>query len=321
MNRFKRILYVSEPRSAQNACIARAVSLAQNNQAQLRIIEVHREVTAGIGMPPGGPISADLTATLTANRRQVLEDLVAPYREHIDVDIEVMIGRRFIEVIRAVLREGHDLVMKPAEDPSWFDRLFGSDDMHLLRECPCPLWLLKPDEKPNYSCILAAVDLDPYETDSEDERLSRQILELAASLALSDFAELHLVHVWDAPAAEFAAMWADNPEAFRDRFIEGDYTRHKAGIDHLKLELRKHVGDEAYSYLSPRVHMPKGRTEKEIPALANELKADLVVMGTVGRTGVPGLFIGNTAEAVLYQLQSAVLAIKPVGFVSPVTID
>ena len=67
--------------------------------------------------------------------------------------------------------------------------------------------------------------------------------------------------------------------------------------------------------------MPKGRTEKEIPALANELKADLVVMGTVGRTGVPGLFIGNTAEAVLYQLQSAVLAIKPVGFVSPVTID
>ena len=38
-------------------------------------------------------------------------------------------------MIRAVLREGHDLVMKPAEDPNWFDRLFGTDDMYLLREC------------------------------------------------------------------------------------------------------------------------------------------------------------------------------------------
>lgn len=321
MKRFKRILYVSEPKIAQDDLFARAVSLAQNNQAQLSVIEVVREVTAGIGMPPGGPISNDLTSALIAERCQALESLVALYRGQADIDIDVLVGRRFIEVIRAVLRESHDLVIKPAEDPRWFDRLFGTDDMHLLRQCPCPLWLLKPEEKSNYACILAAVDLDPDEPESEGNRLSRQIMEMASSLALSDFAELHLVHVWDAPAAEFASMWADNPEAARDSIIEGEYARHKARMDHLTVEMRNHIGDEAYTYLSPRVHMPRGHAETEIPALAKDLNADLVVMGTVARTGIPGLFIGNTAEAVLYQLESAVLALKPPGFVSPVTLS
>lgn len=317
----QRILYVSEPSTAQDAAVARAVSLAQNNQAQLSVVEVVREVPAGIGMPPGGPISADLTAARVAERRQALDSLVAPYRELVDLDVDVLVGRRFIEVIRTVLRKFYDLVIKPAENPNWFDRIFGADDMHLLRECPCPLWLLKPGEKPEYKCILAAVDFDRAELESEDEMLSRQILHMASSLALSEHADLHIVHVWDAPTAEYASMWAEDPEAVKRTIIEGEYIQQKARMDHLTFELRKRIGDEAYAYLSPRVHMPRGRPEKEIPALANQLTADLVVMGTVGRTGIPGFFIGNTAEAVLYQLQSAVLAIKPQGFVSPVTLS
>jgi nucleotide-binding universal stress UspA family protein len=42
-------------------------------------------------------------------------------------------------------------------------------------------------------------------------------------------------------------------------------------------------------------------------------------MGTLGRPGTPGVFIGNTAEDVLQTTQASVLAIKPFGFVSPVT--
>jgi len=48
---------------------------------------------------------------------------------------------------------------------------------------------------------------------------------------------------------------------------------------------------------------------------------DLIVMGTVGRTGIPGLFIGNTAETVLRQVDCSVLTVKPWGFVTPVRPD
>jgi nucleotide-binding universal stress UspA family protein len=48
------------------------------------------------------------------------------------------------------------------------------------------------------------------------------------------------------------------------------------------------------------------------------LNVDLVVMGTVARAGIPGFFMGNTAESILNQIDCSVLTVKPPGFVSPV---
>jgi len=44
-------------------------------------------------------------------------------------------------------------------------------------------------------------------------------------------------------------------------------------------------------------------------------------MGTVARTGIQGFIMGNTAENILNQLDCSVLAVKPPGFVTPVTLD
>ncbi len=158
-------------------------------------------VTAGIGMPDGGPISADLQAAMVNAHTQGLETLVDPYRKRIEIQTKVLLGVPFLEIIREVLRNGHDLVIKIPETWDWLDRLFGSDDMHLLRKCPCPVWLIKPQAPKSYRRILAAVDVDdaypPAELESR-RALNRQILEMASSLALSDFAELHIVHAWDA---------------------------------------------------------------------------------------------------------------------------
>ena len=84
--------------------------------------------------------------------------------------------------------------------------------MHLLRKCPCPVWLIKPEKQKSYRRILAAVDVDDA---IHNDALSRQILEMASSLALSDFAELHVVHAWE-PVAE---------SALRDalRYARGEY--------------------------------------------------------------------------------------------------
>jgi nucleotide-binding universal stress UspA family protein len=68
------------------------------------------------------------------------------------------------------------------------------------------------------------------------------------------------------------------------------------------------------------IHLP-GAPEDVIPAFAAEQALDLLVMGTVARTGVAGFFIGNTAERVLRNLPCSVLAVKPDGFVCPVGAD
>ncbi len=318
MKHFTNILYVTEWSVDQDAAIERAAALARNNQANLTVIDVIPEKAANLTAPPDVSVEGDLVAALSADRRTRLESLLSTCAADLDVGIHIVVGTRFIEVIRAVLAEAYDLVIKPAQNPDWLDRLFGSDDMHLLRKCPCAVWLAKPDERSNYESIVAAVDFDPDRPDATEQALNDEIIERATSLALSDFASLHLVHVWDAPEAGFVRVWADNPDAAEVRITEYQRTRHQRALEKVKRDLQARLGEEQYGYLSPKTHLKKGVAGKLIPALAGELKADLVVMGTVARTGVPGLFIGNTAEAILDQLQCSVLAIKPPGFVSPV---
>ena len=69
------------------------------------------------------------------------------------------------------------------------------------------------------------------------------------------------------------------------------------------------------------VHLIKGEAAPTIRSLSRDLESDLVVMGSIGRTGIPGLIIGNTAEEVMQNIDASILAIKPAGFVSPVALE
>lgn len=320
MNQFNNILYLSEAGDAQASSLERAVTMAENNQAKLTVIDVVPVLTAGIGLPAGGPISEKLQTRMLTDHREELEALVAPYRELLDIETEVLVGTRFIQAIRAVLRNNYDLLIKPVEDPDFIQRLFGSDDMQLLRNCPCPLWLVREAEKPKYENILAAVDFDLDNPDAEDQGLNRQIVDLASSLALADFANMHLAHVWEAPGELSIRLWSDDPDKATAAYLNDVRHKHEVALETFRKQLKKRMGDETYDYLAPSFHLYQGTAATVIPELAQKVDADLVVMGTVARTGIAGLLIGNTAEAILEQLQCSVLAVKPTGFVSPVTL-
>ena len=68
------------------------------------------------------------------------------------------------------------------------------------------------------------------------------------------------------------------------------------------------------------IELVKGEPEDVISRYVEDHGIDLVVMGTVARTGIAGLLIGNTAERVLQRLRVSVLATKPAGFTSPVAV-
>ena len=90
-------------------------------------------------------------------------------------------------------------MFKTVESSVFLNRVFGSDDMHLLRKCPCPVWLVKPESAKVYQTILAAVDVDfdyPPEELNTRHLLIQQILKMAGSLAVSECAELHIIHAW-----------------------------------------------------------------------------------------------------------------------------
>jgi universal stress protein E len=63
-----------------------------------------------------------------------------------------------------------------------------------------------------------------------------------------------------------------------------------------------------------RIHVHEGGTRDLLMALTDQLRADVVVMGAVSRSGLKGLFLGNTAEDVLDRLHCDLLIVKPDGF-------
>ena len=322
MQRFKNILVVVDLTQSSSLALLRAVELAQNNQASLTVVGVVPKMTAGIGMPEGGPISADLQKYANAAAKKSLEEAIRHFMSQIDIQAKVLVGTPFMEIIKEVLSNDHDLVIKSPENIGWLDRLFGSDDMHLLRKCPCPVWLVKQSTSNTYRRILTAIDVDtdhPPNELAKRYKLNIQILEMAVSQALSDFAELHVVHAWQAIGERNPFIF--NSDVKSHEYTENILSKHNEELDKLIDEVISKTNADVGKFLNLQKHLIKGLPQKEIPALVNELGVDLVVMGTVARTGIPGFFIGNTAETILSQIKCSVLAVKPADFVSPVALS
>jgi len=308
MKRFKNILFLADRSDRLTTALDRAVDLAQTNGARLTVMDV----TAGIGLADyiKRAYSVDLDAQVREQRMQFLETLTQPYTDRgVPVYTTVATGIPFIEVVRAVQRNAHDLVMKVAEHDSGLAApLFGSTDMHLMRKCPCPVWIDRAGDEPAYHRILAAVD--PF--DDESGNLQRLILDLATSLSEREHATLDVVHAWEMPGESMLASGRGRiPRSELDLLLEETEKKHRQALDDM-------LSPYGLSCRANNVHLLKGRPAQIISGYARDQESDLIVMGTLGRTGIAGLFIGNTAEDVLRETQTAVLAVKPDGFVSPI---
>ncbi len=308
MKPFKTILFVAEP-DAEPGVFRKAVEFAENQQAALTVALVLEDVAA--------PWNASVQPAAQA----WLDELASTAEGRVPLATKLLHGTAFLEIIREAVSGGHDLVIKPPKrGVALAQRILGSADMHLLRKCPVPLWIMQSAEAKRPRRVLAAVDFGPAESASPpDPALNRAIMETAAVVALANFAELHVCHVWDAFAEGMLRTWgseASGPQV--NEYVERERRWHEAQMTTLLSECERWFGEKTLEFAHPNVHLRRGAAGDVIPALADELDAEVVVMGTVARSGVPGFFIGNTAETVMGRLHSSLLAIKPPGFVSPV---
>jgi nucleotide-binding universal stress UspA family protein len=129
-------------------------------------------------------------------------------------------------------------------------------------------------------------------------------LELAASLAGKADGELHIVNAWTAPAEGLLRSRAGFITEDVSRYV-GDVFRDRAN------EVDALLRTTNVKTLKHRIHLVKGDATKVIPELARRRHIDLVIVGTLSRTGITGWLIGNTAEKILHQVNCSVLVIKP----------
>lgn len=303
MKRFKKILFVNEMNTTDTSAPSRAVDLAHHNNAQLTLCDSSREL-------PRTMVNLEKTFK-DIHKSQLMAKFEKLDLAGLKTETRMLVGTPFIEIIKEVLRNEHDLVIKSAEGSGGlFSNLFGETDMSLMRKCPCPVWINKPTSKKQYSKIIAAVDPDPAVP--ENKNLNKLILDLAISLARQENCELHIVHTWYLEGEDML-------RSVRTTLSEDE-------VNELEVEKRKiHEGwlddtlkSQNLKDLNYKKHIIKGLAGKVIPKMVKEQEMDLVVMGTLARTGIEGFFIGNTAESILRNVDCSVLTVKPDSFVTPV---
>lgn len=307
MNRFTNILVIlsDDTESVDNPALIRGHELARKNQGSLTIMDVISPPENALGEYRDMFKPQELLEMLVSRREKCLRKIVEQLNSDVDISIEVAVGREFIEIIRKIIIDKHDLLIKVAnEHPDSFD----SSDFHLMRKCPQPVWLLKSMDGGRSKKILATIDLN-LESQEEGKELNAQIMNLATSLAKWENSELHVLSCW--------SLYGENKFRY-SRFIkvpEEKLNQILQKEEQANRELQNTLISR-YEKINIHQHLLKGDPVNLIPDFVKENAIDVTIMGTVARSGIPGLLIGNTSETILHLIDSSVITLKPSGFES-----
>ena len=211
-----------------------------------------------------------------------------------------------------VLRSSHDLELRVTKGAhSRRTGFFGTTSMRLLRKCPCAVWLVRADASPRFARVLAAIDPAPH--DVAQEIMNTTVMDLGKSVAEFEEGQLHVVHAWELFGASADESWSIP--------VKLEKTVGKAEME-AAAALDNFLSPYKLSHRSDSVHLLRDECGPghAISELAKKQEIDLIVMGTIARTGVVGALIGNTCELVLDRVTCSVLTIKPNDFISPVTL-
>lgn len=222
----------------------------------------------------------------------------------VDARLEFSNKRPWIDISQRALRGDVDLVIVGKRNETEEDgRRLGSVSTKLLRKCPCAVWAVKPGHDLVQRLVLSAVDLSEVGV-----RVARH----AASIAKAHGCELHMVHALQVPLSLQMESGRISDEEFSEQLgkLRSD----------AKDQIREAVRSEWPKDEGLTIHVGKGAPLGTILEAVAHLDPDLLVLGTATE-GIAGVLLGTTAERLLPRVDCSVLAIKPKGFVSPVTLD
>ena len=157
-----------------------------------------------------------------------------------------------------------------------------------------------------FKTIVAAVDFSPT---------SLRAVRRAAAFAAKDGAELHLLHVFQSPWRQL------HPRATTP--APPGLEQHREGLERRLTEFcRPALEPSAIPAGAVRSVVYDGAGHRSgIVEYAGRVRADLIVLGTRGRTNLRDLLLGGTAEKAIEESRCSILVVKPEGFEHPLAAE
>lgn len=309
MPNYRSILAAVDFSPCSAVALAQAMRIRSQSRSELHVVHVIDTLVVI-------EIEEALTPMQKGIRDGLVGDAEAAWRRFAEsvpgaaaLPIEVAINNRIVGIASRARVDKADLVVLGAYGDRAPDLGVGSVATACVRKLAADVLLVREGAAPlgsPFRTIVVAVDFSPT---------SLRALERAAEFAAADGAALHVLHVFDAPwhrlhyraptpgaAPNFQAQYRAGLESRLAEFARPVLERHRPAST--SLALFDHPGHRS-----------------GIVAYAASVGADLIALGTRGRTNVRDILLGSTAERALAESRCAVLAVKPEDFDHPIARD
>ncbi len=208
-------------------------------------------------------------------------------------------------IAAAATELGASLVVLGADEPEGGLLGFGTKATTCVRKAPCDVLLVRESHHGPFRRILVGTDFS--------ETASRA-LRLAVAVAARDGADLRVLHAFHGPwnVLHYRAPTPEADPAFQRQYRETLERRLEASVREV-VDAAVEAGEAPAGFAS-RVHrelVDDGAHRSAIAGYAKEVAADLVVVGTRGRGSLRDLLLGSTAQKLLRDAGTSVLAVKP----------
>ena len=267
---FTNIFVVYDPTREEQLALERARTIA----AEARVnVHVFACIHADLGSDAD---KAQEIRSRLAQQRAQLGAAVAPLvAQGLEVSTEVEWDKDWYHaVVRASIRARADVVFKSSYRHSSSQRVLNkTSDFTLIRECLCPVLLVKEETPRDVRKVLAAIDI--REEKASYGKLNERIIDFTRRVMDNESTEVHFVN-----AHKDLASFPDRNALIRN-----------CGVD------------------SERIHIKLGKPEDVIVENARGLDVSLVVVGNSARSGLSALVNGNTVEKVVDKVRCDILAL------------
>lgn len=299
------LVAIKDPRAKLHPAVAKAAVIAAALDAKLLLFHA---IDVPVNPDPGLVDGLRLPQTerrLKDTYQRLLEGIAAPLRR-LGLSVSTAVERdspRYEAIIRGAAHFGANLIIAAdharVHTVPW---LLGYTDWELVRASPVPVLLVKRPRPYRKPVILAA--LDPTHTFDKPAALDAEILRFSATLADALHGVVHAVHGYQAVPASLPPEVLSKPGELEKILVRTEAAAFES--------VAKVV--EPLGISRARVHVVGRHPTDAIQEVATQTGCQIVALGSISRSGVDRVLIGNTAEKLIDRLHCDVLVVKPPDF-------
>lgn len=310
MQTLNKIIVCLDPLRDQQPALEKGILLAKTYQAKLELLLVvyNRSLVTNHFFSSEELEKAKLNY-IESQKRWVKTYITEVKSENIDCAYDIVWHKPIYEaIIHKTKSSNADLVIKSTHHHPTVNKVFFTpNDWQLLKYCPVPLILAKPETAKTYTNVLSAIDIS--DADEQEKLLNQLILEQATELAEKLNSTSHVTHCYEPIAYQ---LWSDIGVGMGFAMGPADFSANEDSYqeytDQLKQAQQEKFAQviEHCNFSQEQMHLEEGYPENLLPAIVDSSSIDLLVLGSHQHSSL----VGSTVEKILDQVNCDILSVQ-----------